>query len=167
MRRNENLTKMTTAGILLGFGLGGFIDKITFHQLLEWHIRGRAVIPTSTLAALKLSLFWDGLIHALIWIVAATGLAILWSAVRGPHPIPTRRYLSGTMILGWGLLNLTQGMINHYILGLQNVSEVPSSDPWNMGFLFIGGIAFTGFGWLMMRAGKRRFVPPRRKTLLG
>ncbi|TIP73091.1 MAG: DUF2243 domain-containing protein, partial [Mesorhizobium sp.] len=27
----------TSAGILLGLGLGGFFDGIVLHQLLQWH----------------------------------------------------------------------------------------------------------------------------------
>ena len=36
---------LVTAGILLGIGLGGFVDGIVFHQILQWHNMLSARIP--------------------------------------------------------------------------------------------------------------------------
>jgi uncharacterized membrane protein len=30
-------TKISKAGILLGIGLGGFVDGIVLHQIFQWH----------------------------------------------------------------------------------------------------------------------------------
>src|SRR5262245_28366344 len=166
MRVTENSNKLTTAGILLGFGLGGFIDKLTFRQLLHWHAAGLAEIPSSIRDVITVSLLWEGLIHALLWVVAAIGLAMLWSVTRRLRSQPSTRYLFGTMMLGWGLLNLIDGLINHFLLSLHSASETANSRPWNIGFLFIGGIVFSLVGRLMMKAGKRRLVPPRRSNLI-
>jgi uncharacterized membrane protein len=31
---------MRLAGIVLGLGLGGFVDGITLHQIMQWHNMG-------------------------------------------------------------------------------------------------------------------------------
>ena len=34
---------MRLAGIVLGLGLGGFVDGIALHQIMQWHNMGSAV----------------------------------------------------------------------------------------------------------------------------
>ena len=36
---------MRLAGIVLGLGLGGFVDGIALHQIMQWHNMGSAVLP--------------------------------------------------------------------------------------------------------------------------
>lgn len=31
------MRRLTIGGLLLGLGLGGFVDGIAFHQILQWH----------------------------------------------------------------------------------------------------------------------------------
>jgi uncharacterized membrane protein len=41
------------------------------------------------------------------------------------------------MLLGWGLFNMVEGVINHHVLKLHNVREVVDGrNAWNIGFLF-------------------------------
>ena len=42
---------MRLAGIVLGLGLGGFVDGITLHQIMQWHNMGSAVLPPTTMDA--------------------------------------------------------------------------------------------------------------------
>ena len=55
------------AGIVLGIGLGGFVDGILLHQIMHWHNMGSSVVPPTTLETLKLNMRWDGLFHAAVW----------------------------------------------------------------------------------------------------
>jgi uncharacterized membrane protein len=34
---HEAVTRCRAPGILLGIGLGGFVDGIVLHQILQWH----------------------------------------------------------------------------------------------------------------------------------
>jgi uncharacterized membrane protein len=43
---------MRLAGIVLGLGLGGLVDGITLHQILQWHNMGSAVLPPNTMDAM-------------------------------------------------------------------------------------------------------------------
>ena len=43
---------MRLAGIVLGLGLGGFVDGITLHQIMQWHNMGSAVLPPTTMDAM-------------------------------------------------------------------------------------------------------------------
>jgi hypothetical protein len=36
-RSRDERGRLTTPGILLGLGLGGFVDGIVLHQILQWH----------------------------------------------------------------------------------------------------------------------------------
>jgi uncharacterized membrane protein len=33
----EHSKRASAAGVLLGIGLGGFVDGIVLHQILQWH----------------------------------------------------------------------------------------------------------------------------------
>jgi uncharacterized membrane protein len=55
----------TSAGILLGLGMGGFFDGIVLHQLLQWHhMLTSAGYPADSVPNLEVNTFWDGLFHA-------------------------------------------------------------------------------------------------------
>jgi uncharacterized membrane protein len=43
---------MRLAGIVLGLGLGGVVDGITLHQIMQWHNMGSAVLPPTTMDAM-------------------------------------------------------------------------------------------------------------------
>ena len=138
----------TAPAILLGIGLGGFIDGIVLHQILQWHSMLSNVVRPTTVEAIHLNMFWDGVFHAATWIVTFTGVMLLWrSGKRGNSP-PLRIFLGG-MLMGWGAFNVVEGLINHQLLELHNVREVAAPTIWNIGFLafsaaiFLIGLALT------------------------
>ena len=124
----------TAPAILLGIGLGGFIDGIVLHQILQWHSMLSNVVRPSTVEAIHLNMFWDGVFHAATWLVTFTGVMLLWrSGKRGNSP-PLSIFL-GAMLMGWGAFNLVEGLINHQLLELHNVREVAEPMVWNITFL--------------------------------
>jgi uncharacterized membrane protein len=102
-----------------------------------------------------MNMTWDGLFHALTWIVTLVGILQLRSAAYARDPIPSVQAFTGQLILGWGIFNLVEGVIDHQILGLHNVREVPNATVYNLTFLAVGGVLFILLGWLLMRAGSR------------
>jgi hypothetical protein len=60
---------LIAAGLLLGTGLGGFVDGIVLHQILQWHNMLSSVRPPTNLVDMKVNMVWDGLFHALTWTV--------------------------------------------------------------------------------------------------
>jgi uncharacterized membrane protein len=115
MNRGQNRRPLIAAGTLLGVGLGGFVDGILFHQVLQVHIMLSAkypkvgVDPATALAKVEVNMFWDGLFHAFTWAMTALGLGLLWRAVKRPDvPLSTRTF-TGSLPLRWGLFNLVEG----------------------------------------------------------
>jgi uncharacterized membrane protein len=132
----------TAPAILLGIGLGGFVDGIVLHQILQWHSMLSNVVRPTTIEAMHLNMFWDGVFHAATWIVTFVGVMLLWrSSERGTAP-PLRIFLGG-MLLGWGAFNVIEGLINHQLLELHNVREVAEPTVWNIGFLTVSAIIFV------------------------
>jgi uncharacterized membrane protein len=149
----------TSAGILLGLGLGGFFDGIVLHQVLQWHhMATSAGYPATSVANLELNTLLDGLFHATTYVFVALGVVILWRACRRAHVTWSGRLLGGTLLMGFGLFNLVEGIVDHHLLGIHHVNETVPRDQWiwwDLGFLAWGGVMLIG-GWQLWRAGKRR-----------
>lgn len=148
----------TIAGILLGLGIGGFFDGIVLHQLLQWHhLVTSAGYPPDSVVNLKVNTFWDGVFHAATYLFTLTGLALFWRSARQGHGRWPSKLLPGTLLMGFGLFNIVEGMVNHQILGLHHVNETAPREQWplwDLGFLVWGGAMLVG-GFLLWRAGQR------------
>ena len=131
---------LIAAGTALGIGMGGFVDGILFHQILQLHNMLSAVRPPNTLINVEINMFWDGLFHAFTWIMTAVGLALLWRAVKRTNaPLSTRTFV-GSLSLGWGLFNLVEGVIDHHLLGIHHVVERPDHLLFDLAFLASGAL---------------------------
>lgn len=140
------------AAILLGIGLGGFVDGIVLHQIMHWHNMGSAVLPPTTLDALRLNMRWDGLFHAAVWVATLGGVYLLLGAGRRGLPLPDGQAFTGLLILGWGLFNLVEGIVDHHLLDLHHVRDLPVHQPsFDWLFLGLGGVGFIALGWAMAR----------------
>jgi uncharacterized membrane protein len=151
---NHTRTPLIAAGLLLGAGLGGFVDGIVLHQILQWHNMLSAQMPPDTLVRAKVNMYWDGVFHAAVWVLTVVGLALLWSAT-GRADVPrSGRSLGGALLLGWGLFNVVEGIIDHEILGLHHVREYAANKlPWDLGFLGLGALLVLA-GAVLVRAGR-------------
>ncbi len=150
MANDANRRPLVAAGTALGIGMGGFVDGIVFHQILQVHNMLSAVRPPNTLVNVEINMFWDGLFHAFTWVMTAVGLALLWRAVKQPRtPLSTRAFV-GSMILGWGLFNFVEGIIDHQLLGIHHVVEGPGHLPYDLAFL-ASGVVFLAVGALLAR----------------
>ncbi|SFL32268.1 DUF2243 domain-containing protein [Methylobacterium pseudosasicola] len=146
-----------SAGILFGLGLGGFFDGIVLHQILQWHHMLSSWYPIESIANLELNTRWDGIFHSATYVFVVLGLFILWRAAHRGHLSWSNKLLAGSLLLGWGLFNSVEGMIDHQILGVHHVNEAMPRDQWivwDLGFL-LWGLAMLIVGWLLVRAGRR------------
>jgi uncharacterized membrane protein len=147
-----NRRPLISAGTLLGIGMGGFIDGIVLHQILQVHNMLSARRPPTTVVNMEINMVWDGLFHAFTWLMTALGLWLLWRAVNRPDVPRSGRTLVGAMVFGWGLFNLVEGIIDHHILGLHHVRDLPIHVPsYDWLFLAIGGAGFIMLGWALAR----------------
>ena len=146
-----------SAGILFGLGLGGFFDGIVLHQLLQWHhLVSSAGYPPDTVENLKINTFWDGVFHASTYVFTALGLIILWRYSRQNHIRWSGKLLPGSFLLGFGIFNLVEGLINHQLLGLHHVNETVPREQWiywDIGFLIWGAAMLVG-GWVLLKRGQ-------------
>ena len=129
-----NPVPLTTTGLILGIGVGGFIDGILLHQILQWHNMLSNRIAPDTVVGKAVNMFWDGIFHAFTLIAVIIGIASLARLLR---------------------------LIHHQILKLHNVMEfTPDPDPWNYGFL-ASGVLFMLIGTRIVYA--KRYYPVRLK----
>ncbi|MBF8185750.1 DUF2243 domain-containing protein [Nonomuraea sp. K274] len=147
-------------GTILGIGLGGFADGILLHQLLQWHHMlsstdtdniGVRYYSPDTVPGLRMNTVWDGLFHTFTWLAVLVGLGLLYSRVTHARGRVWRsRALWGWILVGWGLFNLVEGIIDHHILGIHHVRTGPYQAWWDLGFLVLGALLIAG-GWALQR----------------
>lgn len=138
---------VVAAGTLLGAGLGGFLDGIVLHQILQWHNMLSSVVPPDTLVTMKYNMLYDGLFHAMTWLMTAAGIGVLWQAGKRPEvPWSTRAFV-GSLALGWGLFNSVEGVINHQLIGLHHVRPGANQLAWDLGFLASGVLLVACGAW--------------------
>ncbi|MEU5595151.1 DUF2243 domain-containing protein [Streptomyces sp. NPDC020298] len=150
-------------GIVLGVGLGGFLDGILLHQLLQWHHMltstdhdhiGVKYYDPHTVSGLEMNTVWDGIFHTVCWVAVIAGLGILHARVtRDRRAVWASRALWGWILAGWGLFNLVEGLLDHQILGIHHVHGGPYQAWWDAGFLLLGGLLVAG-GLLLRRGGR-------------
>ncbi len=137
--------------ILLGLGLGGFVDGIVLHQILQWHHMLSSTDEGSlgTLAGLRANTLADGVFHASTWLLTAIGVWLLWRDAT-LHRVPSGRKFLGGLILGWGLFNIVDEIVFHALLDLHHIREGPDEMLYDMVFLAIG-ISQVAIGRTLMR----------------
>jgi uncharacterized membrane protein len=54
--------------------LGGFVDGIALHQIAQWHNMLSNIVPPDTMDTMRLNMTWDGLFHALTWVITMIGI---------------------------------------------------------------------------------------------
>lgn len=143
-------TPLTTAAMVLGIGIGGFIDGIILHQILQWHEMISNKMPPVTLVAKSVNMFWDGIFHFYTLLVTIVGIILLWRALRKDADHSGSLLIGGTLI-GWAVFNLGEGIIDHHILKLHNVREITSNQAaWNFGFLGFS-VVLLGIGFAIVK----------------
>ncbi len=143
------------AGVLVGIGMGGFVDGIVAHQLLQLHSMLSNRVPRDTIVGLEINMVWDGLFHACCWIVVALGLGMSWRALRGRASLPSGRSWVGAALIGWGIFNLVEGIVDHHLLELHHVHQLGNHLLWDLAFL-ASGVVLAVLGWAVVRSS-----PPR------
>lgn len=156
-----NHRPLLAAGILLGVGMGGFVDGIVLHQILQVHNMVASKYPTfgvdpqTALVNNEINMFWDGRFHAFTWLTTAAGIAMLWHAVRRRDVPLSTPALLGSMLAGWGLFNLVEGIIDHHILHIHQVVERLGTSAWDYAFLGVSAVMLLA-GIAIARTGQRK-----------
>jgi uncharacterized membrane protein len=143
--------------VLLGVGMGAFIDGIVLHQILQWHHMLSDVQrhPQNTIAGLEANTLADGLFHAGAWVIVL--IAVLLIVRRRRTAVPSWRRLAGWLLIGWGAFNTVEAIVNHQLLSLHHVrDDVSQPLAWDVAFLVVS-VALIAAGWLL--AGRASSIP--------
>lgn len=137
---------------LLGFALGGFLDGIVLHQLLQWH---HLLSLWAEAEELTWHVLWDGIFHVLMYVLAALGLWELWR--RG---LPDGRRFAGALLAGVGLWNVVDGVVFHWALEVHHI-RLDAANPvlWDLAWLAAFGLGPLAAGCALIRASERRPDP--------
>jgi uncharacterized membrane protein len=147
------------AGITIGAGMGGFVDGILLHQILEWHNMGSSVVPPTTMDGMRRNMVWDGEFHAVVWVITLVGIYLLLADARRGLPLPSARAFTGQLVLGWGIFNIVEGILDHHVLSLHHVRDLPIHVPtYDWAFLLVAGVGFILIGWAVARAPRTTAV---------
>ena len=142
------------AGIVLGLGQAGFFDGIVIHQLLQWHHMFTNVETDRTVAGLELNTLGDGLFHLLDYLLTLVGLGLLWRVAKKDDVSHSTPVFVGSLLIGAGLFDFVEGLIDHQILGIHHVKPGPNEFAWDMGFLALG-LSLIAVGWLLIQFESR------------
>ncbi len=156
LKTRENLRPLITAGFVLGVGMGGFVDGILFHQILQIHSMISNIIFPDTLVKADINMFWDGIFHAFTWMMTLMGIILLWKAVKNENVPKLTNVLVGSIITGFGAFNLIEGVIDHHVLQLHHVVQRAVYSVqlyWDLAYL-ASGIVLIFFGYYLIQLRK-------------
>jgi uncharacterized membrane protein len=148
---------------LFGLGIGGFVDGIVLHQLLQWHhmLSHTEGGNTKTVAGLELNTLADGLFHSAMWVLVVAAAALTVRARRQGRLSPSWRFHTGLVLAGWGVFNIIEGLVNHQLLQIHHVRDDQGGPlAWDLGFLGLS-VVLTAVGLLLYRQGKQLEKPGR------
>jgi uncharacterized membrane protein len=155
---------LTRAGICVGVGLGGFVDGIVFHQILQIHSMLTGRLPADSLVNVEINMFWDGLFHVFTWVMTVIGLVLLFRARLVPEMLWSGKVFVGSCFFGWGLFNVVEGLMNHHVLHLHHVVEQRGESIFDVAFLLFG-VLFMLVGGCSIRTARRHAMKPDLETL--
>jgi uncharacterized membrane protein len=145
-------------GFLLGLGLGGFLDGIVLHQVLQWHhmLTGESGgEPMDSVAGLEANTLADGFFHLATWVLVVAGIALTVRAWQRGDPAPPWRAQVGLLLTGWGVFNVVEGTIDHLVLGIHHVrDDLGGPLGWDLGFL-VFGVLLIAVGAALSRSRTR------------
>ncbi len=141
--------RLIITGMFLGIGEAGFFDGIIFHQLLQWHHMFSSIATEATVAGLEINTIGDGLFHVFDWLMVSIGIVLLWQLAKQQVQLSTQTFV-GAILLGSGLFNVVEGLIDHHLFGIHHVKAGPNQVVYDLGFLAVGALV-AGIGWLLLR----------------
>ncbi|HKF84656.1 MAG TPA: DUF2243 domain-containing protein [Candidatus Limnocylindrales bacterium] len=138
--------------VVLGVGLGGLLDGIVLHQVLQWHHMASAVDPPTSVDALHRNTLADGLFHVVAWLATLAGVVLLWRAAGIARARPSGAILVGGLLVGFAGFNLLEGVVDHLVLGVHHVREGPDAFAYDAAFLLVSAVLFVAGSAIVRRA---------------
>ena len=150
-------------GFWLGMGLGGFLDGIVLHQILQWHhvLTATGDHPMTTVNGLEDNTLGDGLFHLSTWMFVAIGMALAVHAWQRGRLAPPWGGHIGMLLVGWGVFTLVEGIVDHHILQIHHVrDDLGGPLSWDLGLLALGALSVL-IGTALVEAAEHRAAAKR------
>ena len=106
---------------------------------------------------------YGGLFHAATYVFVVLGLIVLWRASRRSQIRWSSKLLMGSILMGFGIFNLVEGIIDHHLLGIHHVNETVPREQWiywDLGFLACVLRCWLAAGSCSRRGAARRGTEP-------
>lgn len=142
------------SGILLGLGFAGFFDGIVLHQILQWHHMLSNVRPMLDMTDVKANTTADGLFHLASYGFTIAGVTLLWRTHQQTEMPKSAKPFVGSILVGAGLFNLIEGIIDHHILRIHYVHSGADHLLWDLAFLASGAL-FIAIGLVLIEQWKK------------
>jgi uncharacterized membrane protein len=140
---NTDAKNLFISAFILGLGFMGSLDGIVFHQFLQWH----HVIDNLNH---KIELFSDGVFNLLVTLLLVFACIKIFRDALNNRIRFSWRIFIGSIIIGAGAFNLSEGLIDHQILGLHHVrSNSPNWLIYDISYL-ISGVLLIVIGAIYM-----------------
>lgn len=108
---------LVAAGVF-GFGFSGLIDVIVLHHIFQLHHLVSGIYPMNTLRGLRTNILADGLFSIGMIVIAGIGAGLLWQSERRSTIPLAVRPIAGAAVIGLGIFDLYDVLIDHVVLGL-------------------------------------------------
>ena len=149
-------TPLSTASMVLGIGLGGFLDGIILHQVLQWHEMLSNKVPATNYIGKSVNMFWDGVFHFFCLVVVVIGVVLLWRLLKRSDIDTSGKLLGGGLLAGWGIFNIVEGLIDHHFLKLHNVMEFAANHDFANYTFLVASIIMIIAGFAIMNSSSRK-----------
>lgn len=115
----ETVTRrgLLAAGVF-GFGFSGLIDVLVLHLILQWHHLVSGIYSMNTLSGLRMNILADGVFSIGMLIIMGIGAGLLWRSERQTDAPLAVRPLAGAAIIGLGVFDVYDAVVDHAVLGL-------------------------------------------------
>lgn len=161
MRGRETVDGVTTRALIaagiFGFGFSGLIDVLVLHHVLQWHHLVSGIYPMNTLSGLRTNILADGLFSIGMLIIMGIGAGLLWRAERRTHVPLVVRPLAGSALIGLGVFDLYDAIVDHALLGLHQPVGA-GGQPFSLGGQYnphwaVVSLLFVAAGYYIYKTG--------------
>lgn len=135
-------------GGTFGFGLGAVLDTILFHLIFQTHHLLSGFYDPYSYDGFRTNVMMDGLFLLGTLAVATVGAAMLWRTVNGARRRLSGAFVLGSALLGAGVFNVFDGIVDHYVLDLHDV--VHGTEAWNPHWVLVSLVMLV-LGILLVR----------------
>ena len=121
MARTDHESVVLLGSGIFGFGLGALLDVVVFHLILQWHHLLSDFYEPTTLDGLRTNVFFDGVFSLGMVAIMLAGAGMVWRGL--DHSVERQSAVRalGSLLVGAGLFNVFDGIVDHYVLGLHDV----------------------------------------------